>query len=63
MFKGKNVAKGLAAGAMGGLAATIAMTQFQNAWQKASRNLKTKKEDAEPEVTSFSGQAGNTDRD
>ena len=40
----KNVAKGMAAGAIGGLVGTIVMTQFQNAWQKASRPLKAKEE-------------------
>jgi len=44
MFRRKNVAKGLAAGAMGGLVATIVMTQFQNAWQKASRSVKDREE-------------------
>jgi hypothetical protein len=60
MFRRKNVAKGLAAGAMGGLVATIVMTQFQNAWQATSRSLKKKKEDAAPEVTGFSRQSEET---
>jgi len=33
--------KGLVGGIVGGLAATIVMTQFQNAWMKASEKLKS----------------------
>lgn len=32
--------KGLVAGLAGGLAATVVMTQFQNAWTKASKTIK-----------------------
>ncbi len=39
MFRRHSVAKGLAAGAIGGLAGTIVMTQFQNAWQKAAQKM------------------------
>ncbi len=39
MFRRHSVAKGLAAGAIGGLAGTIVMTQFQNAWQKAAKKV------------------------
>jgi Protein of unknown function (DUF1440) len=39
MFRRHSVAKGLAAGAIGGLAGTIVMTQFQNAWQKATKKI------------------------
>jgi putative membrane protein len=38
MAKG-NVWKGVLAGAAGGLAGTVAMTQFQNLWSKASEQL------------------------
>jgi putative membrane protein len=36
--------KGIVAGVAGGLAGTIAMTQFQNAWTQAAKALQTKKE-------------------
>lgn len=57
--KRKNVAKGMAAGAIGGLVGTIVMTQFQNGWQKASRSLKEKK-GSPPEVIIPSAQAEDT---
>jgi hypothetical protein len=59
MFRRKNVAKGWAAGAIGGLVGTIVMTQFQNAWQKSSRSLK-REEESQPEVMSSSAQAEET---
>jgi len=40
MFRRKSVARGLAAGAIDGLVGTIVMTQFQNAWNKASQSMK-----------------------
>jgi hypothetical protein len=49
MFRRHSVAKGLAAGAIGGLAGTIVMTQFQNAWQKAAQKIN--KQQAEEEVS------------
>jgi len=42
MFRRRNLAKGAAAGAISGLAGTIVMTQFQNAWQKTSESLKSR---------------------
>jgi hypothetical protein len=39
MFRRHSITKGLAAGAIGGLAGTIVMTQFQNAWQKAAKKI------------------------
>jgi putative membrane protein len=38
-----SVWKGLVAGLAGGIAATVAMTQFQNGWQKASKALQAEK--------------------
>jgi hypothetical protein len=49
MFRRRSVAKGLAAGAIGGLAGTIVMTQFRNAWQKAAQ--KTNNQLAEEDVS------------
>ena len=59
MFRRTNVAKGLAAGAIGGLVGTVVMTQFQNFWQKAPRSLK-EKEEAQLEVMCPRGQAEET---
>jgi len=59
MFGRRSVAKGLAAGAIGGLVGTIVMTQFQNAWQKTSPSV-NEKEDTQPEVMSSSAQAEET---
>jgi putative membrane protein len=39
MLRRHSVAKGLAAGAIGGLAGSIVMTHFQNAWQKAAQKI------------------------
>jgi hypothetical protein len=40
----RNLGKGIAAGLAGGLLGTIAMTQFQNAWSKASQAIKSKEQ-------------------
>ena len=47
MFRRDSIAKGLAAGAIGGLAGTIVMTQFQNAWQKAAQKMNKQNADGE----------------
>lgn len=51
MFRRKSVAKGLAAGAIGGLVGTIVMTQFQNAWSKTSQRMKDKEQPQADDLT------------
>lgn len=44
--------KGIVAGSVAGLAGTLAMTQFQNLWSKASEKMKAKNESASGSGTS-----------